>query len=130
MFFTVFSDMNLPVLAIAVWIQTVICPVLLIFFLTWDMVYILLVVGLLGLFLYNNYQAGVKETTWQDFERNMLKQHDVAKLDIINKETAEVVSTPTIKGTYLITPEHLRGEKPIEFFGQPESEIPDHQMSH
>jgi type IV secretory pathway VirB2 component (pilin) len=28
------------------------------------------------------------------------------------------VATPAIRGDYVITPTHLRGERPIEFFGQ------------
>lgn len=39
-----------------------------------------------------------------------------------NEETAQVVWTPTIKGTYVITPEHLQGEKPVRFFGKEESD--------
>ena len=44
-------------------------------------------------------------------------------------ERAEIVWTPTMKGTYVITPEQLWGDKPIEFFGKPESEIPDRKLS-
>lgn len=39
-----------------------------------------------------------------------------------DEEMGEVVWTPTIKGNYIITPAHLRGEKPVQFFGQEESE--------
>jgi hypothetical protein len=42
-----------------------------------------------------------------------------------DRDTAEIVWTPTIKGTYVLTPEHLWGDEPIEFFGQPESEFSD-----
>ena len=35
-----------------------------------------------------------------------------------DEETAQVIWTPTIKGTYQITPDHLKGERPVRFFGQ------------
>jgi len=44
-------------------------------------------------------------------------------------ETAEAVWTPTINGTYVITPEHLQGERSIQFFGQPASDISDQKLS-
>ena len=34
-----------------------------------------------------------------------------------NIETADSVWDPTLKGTYVITPDHLTGRKPIEFIG-------------
>lgn len=40
-----------------------------------------------------------------------------------NEEAAEAVWTPTIKGTYQITPKHLTGEKPVEFFGRAENNM-------
>lgn len=33
-------------------------------------------------------------------------------------ETAKKVWTTSMYGTYVITPEHLRGDKPVRFFGQ------------
>jgi hypothetical protein len=39
-----------------------------------------------------------------------------------DEEMGEVVWTPTMKGTYIITPEHLRGEKPVQFFGKAEGD--------
>ena len=36
-----------------------------------------------------------------------------------NLETAEIVWKPTTTGTYVITPEQLWGDEPIEFFGKP-----------
>lgn len=35
-----------------------------------------------------------------------------------NMEVAEAVWGPSVYGTYLLTPDHLTGRKPIEFFGQ------------
>ena len=40
-----------------------------------------------------------------------------------DKEAAQAVWTPTIKGTYVITPEHLEGRKPVQFFGRDDSEV-------
>ncbi|RMH08382.1 MAG: hypothetical protein D6704_03160 [Nitrospirae bacterium] len=34
-----------------------------------------------------------------------------------DNEAAKAVWEPSIYGTYVITPEHLKGEKPIRFFG-------------
>lgn len=34
-----------------------------------------------------------------------------------NIETADSVWNPTLKGTYVITPDHLTGRTPIEFIG-------------
>ena len=39
-----------------------------------------------------------------------------------DEATAQAVWTPSIQGTYMITPEHLQGEKPVDFFGRTESE--------
>lgn len=36
-----------------------------------------------------------------------------------NLKAAEAVWDTSLRGTYIITPEHLRGEKPIRFFGVP-----------
>jgi hypothetical protein len=33
-------------------------------------------------------------------------------------EVAQVVLTPSVRGDYVVTPKHLRGEKEIEFFGR------------
>jgi hypothetical protein len=42
-----------------------------------------------------------------------------------DNEVASVVLTPSILGDYVLTPEHLRGEKPIEFFGRDPDYIPE-----
>lgn len=40
-----------------------------------------------------------------------------------NLKTAQTVWDTSMRGTYIITPEHLRGEKPVRFLGAtPESE--------
>ena len=35
-----------------------------------------------------------------------------------DNSVAEVVLTPSVLGDYVITPAHLRGDKPVEFFGR------------
>ena len=35
-----------------------------------------------------------------------------------DEEAAQAIWIPTIKGTYQITPDHLKGERPVRFFGQ------------
>ncbi len=42
-----------------------------------------------------------------------------------DNEVANVVLTPSILGDYVLTPEHLRGEKSIEFFGRDPDYIPE-----
>lgn len=37
-----------------------------------------------------------------------------------NSKTAESVWITSVYGTYILRPAHLRGEKPIHFFGKPE----------
>ena len=39
-----------------------------------------------------------------------------------NLEAAQSVWTTTMYGTYIITPEHLKGEKPVHFLGTPQAE--------
>lgn len=36
----------------------------------------------------------MQETTWQDFEQNMLKTNDVQKIDVVNNEIAEIYIKP------------------------------------
>lgn len=46
-----------------------------------------------GYFLFGD-MGGPHETTWQNFSNNMLKEHDVDRVEIINKETAEIYIKP------------------------------------
>lgn len=41
-------------------------------------------------FYFRNSMSGQKEISWLQFEQDMLSQHDVEKILIINKETAEI----------------------------------------
>ena len=41
-----------------------------------------------------------------------------------DNEVANVVLTPSILGDYVLTPEHLVGDRPIEFFGRDPDYIP------
>ncbi len=42
-----------------------------------------------------------------------------------NEKAAKAVWDTSLRGTYVITPAHLRGEKPIRFFGVPGEEEPE-----
>lgn len=35
-----------------------------------------------------------------------------------DKEAAKAVWTPSLNGTYVLTPDHLKGDKPIQFMGR------------
>lgn len=35
-----------------------------------------------------------------------------------DKEAAQAVWTPSLQGTYVLTPDHLKGDKPIQFIGK------------
>lgn len=40
-----------------------------------------------------------------------------------NEETAKNIWTTSIYGTYVITPDHLKGNKAVRFFGVPEDQV-------
>ncbi len=42
-----------------------------------------------------------------------------------NEKAAKAVWDTSLRGTYVITPAHLKGEKPIRFFGVPGEEEPE-----
>ncbi len=35
-----------------------------------------------------------------------------------DNDVARTVTTPAVRGDYVVTPEHLRGERPLEFIGR------------
>ena len=35
-----------------------------------------------------------------------------------NEDVAAPILTPSVRGDYVVTPEHLRGDRPLEFFGR------------
>ena len=35
-----------------------------------------------------------------------------------DQDVTEPILTPSLRGDYVVTPEHLRGERPLEFFGR------------
>ena len=41
-----------------------------------------------------------------------------------NENAAKSIWTTSLYGTYIITPDHLRGDRPIRFLGVPETEAP------
>ncbi len=43
-----------------------------------------------------------------------------------NTDTAESIWNPSLHGTYVITPDHLRGRKPIRFIGRVSSRDDDY----
>lgn len=44
-----------------------------------------------------------------------------------DKEAAKAVWTPSLNGTYVLTPDHLKGDKPIQFMGRPAGDDPGQQ---
>ena len=41
-----------------------------------------------------------------------------------DNDVVRTVTTPAVRGDYVVTPEHLRGERPLEFIGR-DPEYPD-----
>jgi hypothetical protein len=41
-----------------------------------------------------------------------------------NEDVTEPILTPSLRGDYIVTPEHLRGERPLEFFGREPGDPP------
>ena len=46
-----------------------------------------------------------------------------------DNETAKNVWTTSAYGTYIVTPEHLKGNKPVRFLGVPEEDAADEDLS-
>jgi hypothetical protein len=46
-----------------------------------------------------------------------------------NTDVTEPILTPSVRGDYIVTPEHLRGEKPLEFFGREPGDPAGHHAS-
>jgi cell division protease FtsH len=67
--------------------------------------YFFLFAFILAFSFFSNSVSSVKEVSWQEFERTMLSQHDVAKIVVVNREIAEIY----IKQERLEDPEY----KPI-----------------
>jgi AFG3 family protein len=63
---------------------------------------LVLIVAGLSLFFFSDISVGTKEISWNDFKADLLQKHRVAKIEVINKERAEVF----LKPEYLIKPEH------------------------
>jgi len=58
-----------------------------------NLIYILVVIGLLFLFFYGGYHS-TKETTLNEFLQTMVASHDVQRIEIINNETVDVYIKP------------------------------------
>lgn len=55
--------------------------------------YVILFVFLIS-FYFRNSMSNEKEISWLHFEQDMLSQHDVEKITVVNKETAEIYIKP------------------------------------
>jgi cell division protease FtsH len=60
---------------------------------------------IIGFSMFTRFDAKTNEVSWLHFEQNMLSQHDVAKIIVVNKEIAEI----------FIKPEKLKEPKYKEF---------------
>lgn len=49
---------------------------------------------LLAVFFYPSASRHMQETTWNDFEQNMLKTNDVQKIEVVNNDVAEIYIKP------------------------------------
>jgi len=47
-----------------------------------------------------------------------------------NQDVAKKIWTPSLRGTYVITPEMLKGKERVEFVGQPETKTHQPQENH
>src|SRR6056297_607689 len=45
---------------------------------------------IIGMQFFSGFGSNVKETTWKDFKNNMLTQHDVERIVVVNKQKVEV----------------------------------------
>ena len=54
-----------------------------------NFIYALILVFILSLFFFNSKDSS-KEISWLQFEQTILSQHDVEKIVVVNKETAEI----------------------------------------
>src|SRR5690554_1274973 len=54
-----------------------------------NFIYGLILVFILSLFYFNSHDS-TKEISWLQFEQTILNQHDVEKIIVVNKETAEI----------------------------------------
>ena len=52
--------------------------------------YFLLIIFIIGFSMFQRHASPTHEISWLDFEQNMLSQHDVAKIVVVNEERAEI----------------------------------------
>ena len=62
------------------------------FNITW--IYGIIAITLFGIMILSPMGGQPKEVTWSDFEQKMLKNHDVLKIEVINRERAEIFIKP------------------------------------
>lgn len=56
--------------------------------------YLLVIVFMLIVFVFNRFGKETREISWLEFEQNMLSQHDVAKIVVVNNEIAQIYIKP------------------------------------
>lgn len=54
---------------------------------------------IIGMQFFSGFGTSAKETTWKDFKNNMLTQHDVEQLVVVNKQKVEVFIKPSELGS-------------------------------
>lgn len=53
-------------------------------------IYLVILLGIFAIYLIPGKSSGAKETTWQQVNNEMLQNHDIDKVNIVNKERVEI----------------------------------------
>ena len=56
--------------------------------------YFFVIIFMLFISMFTRFGNDTKQISWLDFEQTMLSQHDVAKIEVVNKEIAEIYIKP------------------------------------
>ena len=56
--------------------------------------YFFVIIFMLAISFFTRFGNDTKQISWLDFEQNILSQHDVARIEVINKEIAEIYIKP------------------------------------
>ncbi len=56
--------------------------------------YFFMIIFILFVSTFSRFGSDVRQISWLDFEQNMLSQHDVSKIEVVNKEIAEIYIKP------------------------------------
>mgnify|MGYP002137074029 CR=1 FL=1 len=65
------------------------------------------------------FKAGEQSTVSQEKPKDLMDVQEVPVFPGGDKATADKIWGPAIGGEYVVTPQHLRGEKDLHFFGPP-----------